>query len=322
MHRATISLLLVTSLLLPLGVLADDNGDDKDGFFGGPFTLELRAGYTGTRWTPYGLDPYEVDNYGREMLYAELAIVHPLLIAGEAFDLLQIPRLRIESNLGYSASNSGFEELIPHSIRNNPYIRASGWLTFWEWFSFRFREERFQATIIDPRDFGLDEHGNPSVIVPFRTISNRMSDLEIGLIGSPGGEINETMFELGMYFSTMNWPMVINYNQEGFDSFSLLIQEEFEAQGVYAGIITRPIPHVWPVHSQFLLRVGDITGVDARVRFEQELLKSWFLGVQLEASLRSLEGFKNDGQFDYQMRAENPRDVRYMMTLYTVLVLM
>ena len=53
--------------------------------------LELRAGYTGSFWSPKGIEPYQVNTYGRSMAYAELAVVHPLLVVSEALDFIEIP---------------------------------------------------------------------------------------------------------------------------------------------------------------------------------------------------------------------------------------
>ncbi|MBZ0265666.1 hypothetical protein K8I28_13465, partial [bacterium] len=54
-------------------------------------SLQLRAGFTGSYWNPKGIDPYQLDTYGRTYAYVDVAAMHPLLFLGEGFDLISIP---------------------------------------------------------------------------------------------------------------------------------------------------------------------------------------------------------------------------------------
>ena len=325
MPRTTDALLILLGLLFlfPSLLLAQDSDPDQDeSVLGGPFRLELRAGYTGTMWTPKGLEPYEVNNYGRKLLYAELAVLHPLLVVGEALDIVRIPRLRVETNFGYTASGGGVQDMSPRALRNNAYLRSTGWLTVWQWFSFRYREEIFDVTIADPRDWILDQETIQPGFELSRKVRNRMTDLEIGLIGSPDGEIRNTMIEVGYYHSSLSWPMVLQYSDPEWGNYEILKQQEFTLEGVYFALNTQPIPRVWPMQTQFMLRTGGALGLDARFRYEHQMLSRWFLGLELDASYRIISNYKDENDEEYIIKNNNPRDVRYRMTLYTVFVLL
>jgi hypothetical protein len=253
------------------------------------------------------------------MFYAELAIQHPLIIFGRAFDIVEIPRLRIETNFGYSASGGGFTDLIPESIRNNPYLRTSSWLTFFTWFSIRYREERFSATISDPRQWSNNTFDSFSTST--LQSDNHMRDLEIGLIGSPDGEIHDTMIEMGYFRSVLQWPVVeIGFNGEDYSYY--LVQRDFTVDGIYASLNTTPIKGVWPMHSQMMVRVGEVYGLDLRFHYEHVLMKDWSVGLELDGSWRIWTGYEDETGTNVEIISNNPRDTRYRLTLYTVLVLL
>ncbi|MBS1260846.1 MAG: hypothetical protein MAG453_00162 [Calditrichaeota bacterium] len=322
---ARIALVVAAALLSacpvsPLAQKSDTSPDQPGSLLGGPFRLELRAGYTGTMWTPKGIEPYEVQTYGRNLLYGELALHHPLLILGRAFDVFDIPRLRVETNFGYSTASGGFQDLIPGAIRRNPYLRTTSWMTFFRWFSFRYRVERFNASVSDPRDWLADYGDSPTLRTPGE-ITNQMRDIEIGVIGSTDGEIHDTMIELGYFHSALQWP-IVERAWNGLDDVDFLVQREVSAEGMYLSLNTTPIEGVWPMYSQFIVRWGGAFGLDARFKYEHELIRRWSIGLELDASWRLLNGYEDELDTQVEIKNNNPRDTRYRLTLYTVFVVL
>jgi hypothetical protein len=320
---ATLIILIAMNNFLPVYALDSSDSQEKESpLLGGPFRLEIRAGYTGTMWTPKGLEPYVVNNYGRELFYGELAVLHPLLTLGEAFDIVQIPRLRIETNFGYTRTESAFEEAIPRSLRDNAYLRTTGWFTFWEWFSFRYREERYDVSVSRPSDWVYDEFTGEGSFPSIHNVENRMTDLEMGIIGSPDGRVHETMIEIGYYHSAVLWPMVIQDINPEFGSSIFLTQKEIAVQGIYFALNTQPNPELWPMDTQFMVRIGGALGLDARFQYEHEMLKRWFLGLELDASYRVINNYTDENDEQFIIKDNNPRDVRYRLTLYSLFVLL
>lgn len=325
--------LLVTGLAGPVCAASSERGEDdaqavpspreverdrETSFFGGPFALSLRAGYSGTMWQPEGLGPFDVKSYGRNLLYAEIAIHHPLLIINEALDIVNIPRLRVESNFGYSTQSAGFIDVLPQMIRGNPYLRTTAWMTFWQFFSFRYRSERFDATLTNRYELaGLLE--TPEIYGTL-DMTNKVRDLEIGLIGSTDGEIHDTMIEIGYYHSRFAWP-IVQIGQDEYTSWYVLKQADYVVQGLYGGLNTTPIEGIWPMYSQFLVRVGGAFGIDVRFKFEREVLSRLALGIELDGSWRVLQNYETDveGHVDLSELDDHPRDIRYRLTLYTIL---
>jgi len=313
---------VLTNFLPAFALDTPDSNTKKTPMLGGPFGLEIRVGYTGTMWTPKGLEPYVVNNYGREMFYGELAVIHPLLTLGEAFDIVQIPRLRVETNFGYTRTESAFEEAIPRSLRDNAYLRTTGWFTFWEWFSFRYREERYDVSVSLPGEWAYDEYSGGGDALPIQNVQNHMTDLEMGVIGSLDGRIHETMIEIGYYQSAVYWPMVALYENPEFGSSYFLQQKEITVQGVYFSLNTRPNPDGWPMHTQLMARVGGALGMEARFRYEHKILQRWFMGLELDASYRIISNYTDENDEQFRISHNNPRDVRYQLTLYSLFVLL
>ncbi len=320
LRKAVFLPLLLLVALIPTELVAQSTGADDESEMERLVQVDLRGGYTGTLWSPKGLGTYEVESYGRNMLYAELSIKHPFLIINEALDFIQIPRLRIESNMGYSQQYGSFRELIPETVRNSPYLRTDSWLTFFRFFSFRYQDEKFDAKLVDQRIWLYDEDRDAESYI--RNVTNRLRDLEIGIIGSVDGEVHETMLEVGYYQSLMHWPIVQpeSDSQSGNERRYFLEQKDLRLSGIYFALNTEPIEHVWPLYSQFMVKLGQLFGVDARFRFERTVLPWWRLGVSLDASWRMLEmGYDKQGElikFEEQ-GLEEPSETRYRLTLFT-----
>lgn len=273
--------------------------------------VDLRAGYSGTMWTPKNLEPFEVNSYGRNLFYGEVSILHPLAFLGEAFDIFNVPHLRIETNMGYSEESGSLNDLMPSSARENPYWRASGWTTFFDFVSFRYNVEKFDVHLIDARASFGEVSDNT-----FARTENRIREIEIGIVGSPDGEIHETMVEIGYYRSTMNWP-VVKYREEfGKVVTPYITQQEFEVEGLYGALNTDPIPRIWPIRTQFMVRLGNTFGIDLRFNREITIKDRLDVGLALSASWRFIQsGFDEyDDKVEFDVK---PSDTRYKLHLYT-----
>lgn len=298
-------------LLLPLGHTAQAQIDE--GIFSLKPQLVIQGGATGSFWAPRGIEPYEVDTYGRRQIYGEIKLLHPLLIISEAMDVVEIPSLRVETNLGYSAGSATFRDLLPDAVIDNPYLRTTSWLTLFRFISLRYRNERFDAVLSDPRAFSLDYTGPLS----YPTII-RLQDLEVGLIGSPDGEVRETMVEIGVYRSWLTRPVLGGYvdaNNDGYlDAIPSLLLLEGRYDGVYMGLVTEPTEE-WPLRSQILGRLGSMVGLDIRLAFDRKVKAGLRLGVEAEVAWRYYQyGYDEFGRVD-ENQTES-RETRMRATVY------
>ncbi len=272
--------------------------------------LEVRAGYTGSFWSPKGIEPYQVNTYGRSMAYAELALVHPLLVFSQALDVIQIPSLRIETNMGYSAESGALVEILPDAVRENPFLAGSGWLTFFQFVSLRYRSERFHATIQDPRAFDISFTGKGLL-----QIENRLRDVEVGLIGSPDGRMHDTMIEVGVFRTWMTRPTLSSFGSSNGSEFPDLLMFEARYDGVYLALNTEPQPDVWPLETQVMLRLGAMLGLDLRLSFDRPLWRSARFGVTGDIAWRTFN-FSFDKYGQAVQDNSNDRDLRMRVTLY------
>ncbi|MFH0883260.1 MAG: hypothetical protein V2A56_09770, partial [bacterium] len=262
MNKPIVSTCLVVALLqFSLPSRAEDSVSTESGWV--PH-LEVRAGYTGSFWSPRGIEPYQVNTYGRSMAYAELAVVHPLLILSEALDVIEMPSLRIETNMGYSAESGELVEILPDAVRENPYLSGSGWLTFFQFVSLRYRSERFHAAIQDPRAFSEGYTGEGVY-----KVENQLRDVEVGLIGSPDGRLHETMIEIGVFRTWMTRPTLTTFNATSGTEYPNLLMFDARYDGVYMALNTAPQPDIWPLETQVMLRLGAMLGVELRLSFDR-----------------------------------------------------
>jgi len=313
MKRAVIILFA----FIAMSITSDSHAES--GFLLDGISMDVSGGATVNFWSPKGLGPFKVDTYGRNMAFAELSVNHPLLFVNEALDIIQIPRLRIESNFGYSEQNGSIQELIPSSFRNNPYLKTTSWFTFFEYISIRYRYEKFDATLSDPRYWDPDEFDPNYEYV--RTVQNKIKDLEFGLIGQPEGDFEESAIEIGYYLSEISWPLY-RYNASSIGDFNLT-QEKISIQGFYFSLNTKPIENLWPLHTQFMVKTGNSLGWDLRFKFERQVRKKLSLGFDFDYSWRTItyvdeeEARYYSPSNDKVLDEENPRDTRIRMTAYS-----
>jgi len=162
------------------------------------FNIDLRLGYVANYWHPDGLGPFKVDNYGGSLLYGEIAVNHPLLFINEAFDIFQIPKLRIETNYGYKEETGIWISPIPESLAKNPYLKTSSWFTFFDFISFQYQREKFEANISDPSIWQNPDE--PPQLFYFAQVENTIDELEIGLMGTGTDEFEDFLMTIGYYY--------------------------------------------------------------------------------------------------------------------------
>ena len=304
--KRKITAFVLTVMLIIPAVPAHAQSESSDNAAWMPH-LEARAGFSGSFWSPKGIDPYQVNTYGRSMAYAELALVHPLLVFSEALDVVEIPTLRIETNMGYSAQSGALVEILPDAVRENPYLSGSGWLTLFQFISLRYQSEKFRAKIQDPRAFSLEYTGET-----IYEIENSLRDVEIGLIGSPDGELHETMIEIGVFRTWLTRPTLTQYDAASGTEFPNLYMFNARYDGVYFALNTEPQPEIWPLETQMMLRLGAILGVELRLSFDRPVWKNARVGVTGDIAWRSFnysydkfgEVVKdNTSDSDFRMRA-------------------
>ena len=83
-NRWIVCLLLGMVLTIPLQA---QEATDQTQLLGGDNSLlfphlDFRAGYTASIWDPSRFGEWDVDSYGRNLAYAELSLVHPLVMLG------------------------------------------------------------------------------------------------------------------------------------------------------------------------------------------------------------------------------------------------
>lgn len=276
--------------------------------------LVARAGYTGSYWSPHNIEPYEISSYGRKHAYAEVGLLHPLIVFGEAFDLIQVPSFRVETNFGYSSGEASFRELLPDAVLDKPYLRTTTWLTLFKYVTLRYRNERFDATFSDPRTFMAGYTGPYS----YNTVI-RMRDLEVGLIGSPDGQLYDTMVEIGIYRSWMTRPVLGGYATDDgsgtlVSTLPELMMYEGAYDGVYMGLVTEPIDKVWPIRSQAIIRLGGMLGLEVRLSWDRKVMEKMRVGLEGEWAWHSYE-YSYD-EYGVIVEETNSRDVRMRVTLY------
>lgn len=305
--------LLILTALFALAHPA--SAQEEDGIFGLKPKLIVQGGGTGSYWAPRGIEPYEVDTYGRQQVYGEIKLLHPLLILSEAFDIVQVPSLRIETNLGYSSGSETFRDLLPDAVIDNPYLRTTSWLTFFRFVTLRYRNERFNALISDPRAFSVGYTGPLSY-----DFAIRLQDLEVGLIGSPDGRLRETMIEFGFYRSWLTRPILgpyVDEDQNGvIDGVPALLIHEGRYDGFYMGLVTEPTEE-WPLRSMLLARFGGMFGLDMRLAFDRKVHAGLRAGVEAEVSWRFYQySYDEYGRIDNLDDTNKSRETRMRATFY------
>jgi hypothetical protein len=323
MIRSTPLMILSLSLLLVLPVFsaeeeATGNVDGSSnyneprsnmpGFPGGRPELVIRGGYTANVWLPADLEPYEVNDYGRHLFYAELALNHPLFQLGEAFDIINVPSLRLETNFGYTSASEGYYQLIPDVIQIVPYVRASSWVTVLESISFRYRVERFDATLVNPT-----ANSDSTLFV-----TNEMRDIEIGYLGK--ADVNNFAFELGYYYSEINWPEVYRIEQWNIER-PRVREWGVTMHGAYTALHFNGWPGQSNLQTQAVFRIGQSLGADIRLRYERPLGNDWSFGVQADGSIRYILDFNHKYSEYIHTNSGDTFDTRFRINLYTMFVL-
>ncbi|MCB2213339.1 hypothetical protein KQI52_14590 [bacterium] len=311
MFRVIISALLLTGLLLSFAAVADDDellNKNESAIPVGRPELILRSGYMANVWVPAGLEPYELDDYGRNLFYVELALNHPLFHLGEMFDIINVPSLRLETNFGYTSESEGYYEVIPDVVRIVPYVRASTWVTMLESFSVRYRVERFDATLINPTP------GSDSTLY----VTNEMRDIEIGYLSETSN--HDLTYEIGYYYSEINWPEVYRISQ-WFVETPRVKDWGISMHGAYGALHFTGWPTKYGLHTQAVLRVGQVMGLDLRLNIEHPISKDWSIGVQADGSYRYIAGYNHQYADYIHTNDSNPYDTRFRINLYTVFVL-
>jgi len=280
-------------------------------------SVDLKGGYTGNYWSPKGLGPFEVDTYGRSMIFGELAVNHPLLIFGEKYDMISMPRFRVESNFGFDSEDGSIRQVLPSKFSTNPYLKTTTWLTIMEFLSVRFINEKFYAILNDPRYWNQDLFNSDTEYV--REVKNSISDVEIGILGSPDGEFDQTLWEIGYYRSQMKWPL-LRFQPNSTTEFSLA-QEDIGLQGFYLVLNTEPFEPIWPLYSQLKVHLGEILGFDIKLQFEREANKKLRFGVDFDYSwhlmIYSDEDAERFSTPTEKLVDEDPRHTRMRVTIYT-----
>jgi hypothetical protein len=280
--------------------------------------INLRAGYIGTTWSPKGTEPITVSTYGRSMTFAELELAHPFRVFGEELDFVEIPQLRIETNSGYKSEGGGFPDVIPITLSGNPYLLTSIKVVFFDFLSYQISNEKFDVNYSDPA--GWDQEEGSDISEYNRVLTNSKKDLEVGVIGSLDENIHNTMLEIGYFRSNMKYPILNIYDTETTRNYQL-DHKRLITDGLYVIAHTKPVPLIWPMHSQVKLKVGDKFSVEFLFRHETNAFKRIRLGLALSGSWSWISRYEDEFGDDIDVKSNQPSDRRFKLSIYSVMEL-
>jgi hypothetical protein len=308
-------ILLIILFALPLSIYAEINTPSEQKLKK-LLSLELRAGFIGTTWSPQGLATYEVETYSRSMMYAEVRLAHPFFVINEAFDFISFPSLRIDSNMGFNSEQGEFGQLIPAFITENPYMRTFAWMTVFEDISFRYRNEKYVVGLQEQQNLTID--GTPEVKYDETSVTNSIKEIEIGLIGSLDNDFKITIIELGYYRRDMNWPIVDGF----YDSLTrtttyVMNHRSIWMQGAYAALHLDLAWTTVPLTGQLYLHIGNATGFDLRLKYESRSTRKISFGGEAEGSFKRFSAYHENSEFDKTSRINTPTETRFRISIYS-----
>ncbi len=310
-------------------------------------SLILTAGYTGAKWSLHNLAPYNMTSYGRNQAFIDLGIHHPLITLSDAFDFIQIPSIYISTNFGYRDRTSEYIEYIPAMIKEVPYLRSSAWVEFFDYTSFRWREEYYNVNVQNPsamfHPVGFNNNDFYSDMVSSVDMGCTLRDIEFGLIGSPDGDDHPTMLEVGYFYNYWQRPLAVP--DGGFFVDPTLFHPEFRMQGVYLFFNTDLTNGEMPVFIQLGGKLGSgsvrtashhghhrflsgdemetkMFGLDARISMERKFPQfgeKFLLGLAFQAQIRILDmAYEYDRNTTISLRGSDSRLRLQLFSRYIV----
>jgi hypothetical protein len=279
--------------------------------------VELLGGPSGHLWNLGRLDPYELDGYGRGGVHLEAALMRPLRPLGEAWDIVSLPTLMLETNFGYLEQPGG-DSTFAGRLR-----RWQLGLTFFDFFSLRYGRDRHDARIVDSRRALAQPGQDPDDFIHRYDLSIRT--LKLGLAGRPErGELSG-LLEVGFFRAWQEWPIIqVNRAQDPESLEGIwIVQRWMLGEGLYGILRINPVPDVWPIETRLETTLGSITTARIVLALEPLTLPGRLppgqapvaLGVRFEGRWRFWQnGFDQaDNEIDMPVQ---PRDTLLRATLY------